>query len=90
MSNVIDNSARDRFELTEDGAMAVADYRLNGQTMYIEYVESPPALRGKGTAGRLMEGVMDSARKRNLKVIPICGYAAAWIRRHPEYADMAG
>ncbi len=90
MSDVIDNAARGRFELTEDGTTAVADYRLNGQTLYIEYVESPPALRGKGTAGRLMEGVMASARERDLRVIPICGYAAAWIRRHPEYADMAG
>jgi uncharacterized protein len=90
MSEVIDNPARGRFELSEDGDTAVADYRINGNTLYIEYVESPPALRGKGTAGRLMRGVMDAARERDLKVIPICGYAAAWIRRHDEYADMAG
>ena len=90
MSEVIDNTTHDRFELTEHGETAVADYRINKDTMYIEYVESPPALRGQGTAGRLMAGVMETARARNLKVIPICGYAAAWIRRHPEYADMAG
>lgn len=90
MSDIIDNPARGRFELSEDGATAIADYRINGNTLYIEYVESPPALRGRGTAGRLMRGVMDTARERDLKVVPICGYAAAWIRRHDEYADMAG
>ena len=90
MADVIDNRERDRFELTEDGETALADYRVNGATLYIEYVESPPALRGKGTAGRLMQGVMEAARERQLKVVPICGYAAAWIRRHSEFADLAG
>ena len=84
MSEVIDNSGARRFELKEDGLTAVAEYRLQDDTLYIDYVESPPELRGKGTAGRLMEGVIETARARDLKVVPVCGYAAAWIKRHPD------
>ena len=84
MSEVTDNSTAGRFELKEDGLTAVAECRLQDDSLYIDYVESPPELRGKGTAGRLMEGVMKAARERDLKVVPICGYAAAWIRRHPD------
>ena len=87
MSDVIDNPETARFELTEEGETAVAHYREADGRLYIDYVEAPPALRGKGTAGRLMAGVMAAARQRRLEVVPICGYAAAWIRRHPEPLD---
>ena len=88
MSEVIDNTTAGRFELTEEGKLAFAEYRVEGDGMVIPYVEADPGLRGKGTAGRLMTAVLDEARARELKVTPICGYAAAFIRRHPEYHDL--
>lgn len=88
MAHVTDNTAAGRFELIEAGQTAYADYRLENGRMIIDYVFSPPALRGAGTAGRLMEGVVAEARARNLKITPLCGYAAAWIRRHGDPADL--
>lgn len=82
---VTDNQARGRFELTENGLTAFADYRLDGDVLLIPHVEAPHALRGTGAAGRLMQGVLDQVRSRGQKVAPLCPYAAAWIRRHPEY-----
>ena len=79
---VTDNTLQHRFELNKDGHTAFADYRLQGETLYIDYVEAPPPLRGTGAAGELMEGVMRIAGDNAYKVVPICGYAAAWIRRH--------
>lgn len=81
---ITDNAAARRFELSENGCTVFADYRRDGGTLYIDYVEAPPALRGSGAAGRLMAGVMQAARAQNLSVVPICGYAAAWIKRHPD------
>ncbi len=88
MSDVVDNQASNRFELEEQGLVAFADYRLQGGRLVIPHVEAPPALRGTGTAGRLMTGLLDTARERGLKVVPVCPYAAAFIRRHPEYQDL--
>ena len=88
MSQVVDNTARSRFELEEQGLVAFADYHLRGGQLVIPHVEAPPALRGTGTAGRLMAGVLDIIRERGLKVVPRCPYAAAFIRRHPEYRDL--
>lgn len=82
------NAARSRYELVEQGQIAFADYRINGGRMYIDHVESPVALRGAGTAGRLMQAVADDARQRSLKIVPICGYAAAWLRRNPDTRDL--
>jgi hypothetical protein len=90
MTSITDNAAEQRYELVEQGQTAYADYRLTGNRLFIDYVFSPPALRGAGTAGRLMAGVAADAQARGLKVTPICGYAAVWLSRHPEYADLTG
>jgi len=77
-----------RYEMDEQGLTSYAAYRLEGGRLYIDYVESPPALRGTGAAGRLMAALSADARARGLKITPICGYAAAWLRRSPEYRDL--
>lgn len=88
MADITDNTAAGRYELIEAGQTAYADYRLENGRLIIDYVFSPPALRGAGTAGRLMEGVVADARRRGLKITPLCGYAATWLRRHPDGSDL--
>jgi len=81
MSELRNNEAAGRYEMDEQGLTSHADYRLKDGRIYIDYVESPPPLRGSGAAGRLMEAVAEDVRAKGLKVTPICGYAAAWLRR---------
>lgn len=88
--DIRDNVERSRFELDEQGHTAWADYRRRDGTLIIPHVEAPMALRGTGAAGRLMQGVMERARSEGVKVVPLCGYAAAWIRRHKEFNDLVG
>jgi uncharacterized protein len=82
MTDLRNDEARSRYERDEQGMTSWADYRLAGDRIYITHVESPPPLRGTGAAGRLMAAVADDVRARKLKVTPICGYAAAWLRRY--------
>ncbi|MGI9169454.1 MAG: GNAT family N-acetyltransferase [Caulobacteraceae bacterium] len=88
MPAIRDNAAAGRFELDEDGQIAFADYRRAPGRLIVDHVEAPPALRGAGTAGRLMEGVAAEARREGRKITPLCGYAATWLKRHPDYADL--
>ena len=88
MTAVVDNPERGRFELTEGGLTAFATYRRHDRTVVIPHVEAPPALRGKGTAGRLMQGVAEMARGQAFTILPTCSYARIWFMRHPEYADV--
>lgn len=82
------NAAANRYEMNVDGHTVFADVRRDGEILHINYVEAPPALRGTGAAGRFMQGLMDIVKSENLKVIPRCGYAAAWIDRHGDYKDL--
>jgi predicted GNAT family acetyltransferase len=87
---VVDNTAQHRFELLVDGQVAFANTRKEAERWIITHVEAPPALRGTGAAGRLMQGLLDKARAEGVVVTPRCGYARAWMQRHPEYADLLG
>jgi len=77
-----DNSAAQRFELDVDGKLAWADYRRRDDQLIIPHVEADPELRGTGAASRLMQQVKAAADAESLTIVPICGYAAAWLRRN--------
>ena len=90
MTELRNNTAESRYEMDEQGMTSWADYRLVGERLYIDHVEAPPALRGTGASGRLMAALAADARDRGLKITPICGYAAAWLRRSPEFRSLLG
>ena len=81
---VIDNKAQSRYELMTDGHLSIADYSLEGERISISDVEVPEALRGKGIAAQVMAGVVEDAKARNLTIVPVCSYAAAYMQRHPQ------
>ena len=85
---VTDNVAAQRFELVEAGETAFADYMRQAGQLVIPHVEAPIALRGTGASSRLMEGVVARARAEGVKIVPLCSYADAWLRRHREHADL--
>ncbi|HOO50853.1 MAG TPA: GNAT family N-acetyltransferase [Alphaproteobacteria bacterium] len=79
----VNNIDQSRFEFhTETGAFAIANYHIAEKTLYIDYVESPPELRGTGAAGKLMNQIVEFAKEKNLSITPICGYAASWLRKN--------
>lgn len=90
MTELRNNTAESRYEMDEQGMTSWADYRLVGERLYIDHVEAPPALRGTGASGRLMAALAADARDRGLKITPICGYAAAWLRRSHEFRGLLG
>ncbi len=83
-----DATDQSRFELEVDGEVAFADYDRQEGNLLVQYVYAPPVLRGTGAADRLMREIAEQARSEGLKIVPICGYASAWLRRHKAYRDL--
>jgi hypothetical protein len=88
MAVLHDNVAARRFEMEEGGHVVFATYRRSGGRLIIDHVEAPPVLRGTGAAGRFMEALAGEALSTGEKIVPVCGYAAAWLHRHPQYRDL--
>ncbi|SEN93221.1 hypothetical protein SAMN02799625_02120 [Methylobacterium sp. UNC300MFChir4.1] len=83
-----DNVERGRFELQVGGDVVFATYRREPGQLVISHVYAPPVLRGTGAAGRLMEGVAAHARAEGDRIVPLCGYARAWLRGHRTHRDL--
>jgi predicted GNAT family acetyltransferase len=68
------------------GEMVVS---ITGSNLTVYHTEVSTKAEGKGYAKKLLNEMVDYARKNNLKVIPLCPYVHAQFKRHPqEYADV--
>jgi hypothetical protein len=89
MTNTVrDDSARQRYELQVEGAVAFINYRRDGRIVSMTYAEVPAALRGGGVGSRLVEGALALVRERRERVVPLCSFVAHYLRRHPEHQDL--
>ena len=92
MSEIKDNPAQCRFELVVDGRIAFVVYRRQPPSILLLHAEVPPELEGRGIGSKLVAATLDALRQESLdeslKVVPRCPFIAAFIRKHPAYADM--
>lgn len=77
-----------RFSTSVDRHLCVLDYHLSAAVMTITHTGVPTAVGGKGIAAALTQAALDTARANGWRVVPTCSYAAIYIKRHPEYADL--
>ena len=85
---VVRNEAENRFEAWVEGQLCKLDYFLDGKAFVIAHVGVPLEFRGQGVAGKIVQASLEYARERSLRVIPMCSYAAIYIRKHPQYMDL--
>jgi uncharacterized protein len=82
------DAIRHRFSTTVDGHEAFLEYRRQDGILAITHTVVPVEIGGRGVAARLVEAALDHARGEHLKVLPRCEYAAAYLAKHLEYADI--
>jgi uncharacterized protein len=84
MSDIVDNAARSRYEVTRDGHTAELDYTIEGDRIVLLHTEVPKALGGQGIGGELIQAAVQRAARDGLTIIPLCSYARRWLERHPD------
>lgn len=87
-NNVVDRPEKNRFEMEVGGSVAVAEYDIQGGTIVFESTEVPAEMRGQGIGGALARGALETARERNLKVVPKCPFIRSFIEDNPEFQDL--
>jgi len=89
MAEVVrDNAEESRFELAIGGQTAYSYYELSPGRITFMHTDVPEVLSGQGVASRLIKGALEQVRARKLKVVAQCEFAAAYLRKHPEYGDL--
>lgn len=85
---VTHKEANHRFEVWLDGKLSKLDYIQEGKNFVITHVGVYPEHRGQGVAGRIVEASLEYAKQNSLRVVPMCSYAAAYIRRNPKHMEL--
>ena len=62
--------------------------KVGARQLIIDHTEVPEAFRGQGVGVRLVSRAVEDARAAGKTVIPLCPFAAAQFKRHPEWADV--
>ena len=82
------NPANQMFEVWIDGHLSKLDYIQEGKNFVITHVGVYPEHRGQGVAAKIVDASLQYARENALRVIPMCSYAAAYMRRNPKHMEL--
>ena len=86
---LIDNKERSRYELRDgDELIGFTEYHFHRDEMALLHTEIRPEFEGRGMGSQLIQGALDDARSRGLKVLPYCPFVRRWMGKHPEYKDL--
>lgn len=89
---VVDALGRGRYELSLHGELlGYLDYRpvrRGAPRLLLTHTEVNPDYGGLGIGTRLVRAALEDIRSRGGMVQPMCGFTAAVIARHPQYADL--
>jgi predicted GNAT family acetyltransferase len=78
-----------RFVASIDGHMpGYVEYYAFDHVVIVVHTEIEPRWEGRGLGSALVRQALDCFRAQNKSVVPVCGFFAHQLRRHPEYADL--
>ncbi|WAL63259.1 GNAT family N-acetyltransferase [Amycolatopsis cynarae] len=82
--------AENRYEIRVDGELAgFTAYRDRGEQRVFYHTEIAEAFGGRGLSGVLVGQALTDVRESGRTAVPVCPLVAAYLRKHPEYADIA-
>jgi uncharacterized protein len=84
MSTLDHDSAKQQFTTEVEGHTGELDYTLSGNVMNITHTRVPSVIGGRGIAAELMRAALKTAEEKGWTVNPVCSYAVAYLKRHPD------
>ena len=72
----------------EAGKYAYLGYHTSGNVLYIDSTFVPEEYRGGDLAETLTKAVVEHARQKGLKIVPVCSYAQRYFEVHMEHKDL--
>jgi predicted GNAT family acetyltransferase len=84
---VHDNREQSRFELEIDGQVAFLRYQRRDDALALVHTEVPEALRGRKLGELLAKAGILAARSEGLRLVVVCPFVRAYLKRHPAEAS---
>lgn len=73
-----------------DGDLQVGEctYKEGDGFWIVDHTFVAESHRGQGLAQKLFKELIDQARAREIKILPLCSFAVKEFERNPSYADL--
>ncbi len=78
------------FTVDLGGSQAFLKFHISRGRIYLDSTFTPEECRGKGVGTKMMEAAIEYARKKGLKIVPVCQFSVEYFKKHPEYKDLLG
>lgn len=75
-----------RLDTGEEAEMTFST--VGDRQIIIDHTGVPDAFRGQGAGLKLVTRAVEDMRKAGKTIIPLCPFAAAQFKRHPEWSDV--
>ena len=85
---IVHNQVAHRFEVALPAGLGHADYRRVGSTLHMVHTEVPDPGQNRGVAASLVAAALDYAKANGLRIVPMCPYVRAYMRKRPETHDL--
>ncbi len=83
---IVDLPDARRFELRDgDTAIGFAQYRDRDGSRMFTHTVVDSAYEGRGLGSRLARHVLEDAVAQGKRIVPVCSFIAAYLKRHHEY-----
>ena len=82
---LFDNTEKNQYEFHVNGFIPKIQYRKTGGKIFLTHTEVPVELQGKGIGNILVKKVLEELGKMELKLVPVCPFVVAYLKRHPEW-----
>lgn len=83
MTDVTNNEAKHRYELTVGSETAVAEYKRTGDVIVFTHTVVPKTIDGQGVGTSLVKAALADARERGLTIDPQCPFVAHVMEDRP-------
>ncbi len=78
-----------RYVLEINGqALGFAQYHEEGDRQIFTHTEIDDSLSGKGMGSMLVRKSLDDARQRGKRIVPVCEFIGAYVKKHPDWNDL--
>ena len=86
-----DNGQQGEFFTLNDAGQRIAEISYvwrNENTIVADHTWVDDCLRGQGVARKLLDVLVEFARKKQLKIIPTCSYVEVMFKRDQSFTDV--
>jgi predicted GNAT family acetyltransferase len=83
---VTNNTTLRRFELTIGDSIAYLAYDRTPESFVLVHTEVPAPFRGEHFGEALVKAAIDYGRAERLRIVAVCPFAKAYLRKHPHLA----